>query len=77
MACQNSNGLPQNMTKILLYPKPHVVKVPDNWEQMTTEEKKEHCKYYFYDTKFEFDAYFDLTTTEMVKRLENLFGEAK
>jgi len=66
------------MTKILLYPKPHIVDVPDGWEKFSKEEKENYCKdYCTSDPVFLFDAYFDLTTPEMVKRLENLFGRAK
>ena len=63
--------------KILLYPKPHVVRVPDNWHELDGDEQINYCRDYCSSNDFEFDKFFDLMKSESVERLEKMYGEAK
>jgi len=43
--------------KILSYPKPHVIKVPDNWNELTPEEQVKYLKDYWSKAHVEYDAF--------------------
>lgn len=63
--------------KILMYPKSHVVIVPDNWYKLDIEEQKNYCEDYCQGADFVFDDFHNLKKVESVERLEKMYGKAK
>jgi len=63
--------------KILLYPKPHVVNVPDNWPEMTEQERLDLADDYCIGLDFIRDHYLDLEENKDITELEKLYGKAK
>ena len=60
-----------------MYPKPHVVRVPDNWYFLNIEQQKKYCENYCKGADFVLDDFHNLKEVESVERLEKMFGVAK
>lgn len=63
--------------KILMYPKPHVIRVPDNWYEMELDDQKAFCEKYCQSANFVLDDFHNLKKAEAVERLEKMFGVAR
>ena len=59
--------------QVIIYAKPMLSYVPDNWDSMSEDEKNEHCKKLVeYNSKPEYDRYFDIRKEAEDGRLERL-----